>query len=50
MARKPHGKHVVKSLSKPTRVFAQKPKKPEPDDTPGKMRGKRKSKLAGMKI
>jgi hypothetical protein len=31
-------KKAVKRLSAPTAVFAQKAKKPEPDDMPGKMR------------
>lgn len=29
----------VKRLAKPTKVFKEKAKKPEPDDTPGRMRG-----------
>lgn len=32
---------AAKRLSAPTRVFARKPKKIEPDDMPGKMRGGR---------
>ena len=47
-------KVAVKRLAKPTAVFAKKPKKPEPDDMPGKMRGgmsaHRKKKLAGKMI
>lgn len=30
---------ATKRLAKPTHVFARKPKKTEPDDMPGKMRG-----------
>ena len=30
---------MAKKLSAPTRVFARKPKKTEPDDMPDKMRG-----------
>jgi hypothetical protein len=32
------GKHVVKSVAKPTAVFHRKAKKPEDDDTPGRFR------------
>jgi hypothetical protein len=41
----------TKSLSKPTAVFAKKPKKPEPDDMPGKIHGgKVKKRLMGKKL
>jgi len=36
---KKHGKSMTKSLAKPTRVFKKSPKKPEDDDTPGRMKG-----------
>ena len=45
---------ATKRLAKPTPVFRKGPKKPESDDTPGKMRGgmsaHRKKKLAGKTI
>lgn len=33
------GKMAIKKLSAPTTVFAKKPKKNEPDDMPGKLKG-----------
>lgn len=38
-ATKPKAKKVTKKLSAKTKVFAKNPKKTEPDDMPGKMRG-----------
>lgn len=39
MRRKMETAKKTKRLAKPTKVFNQKAKKPEPDDTPGRMRG-----------
>ena len=63
MARKmpPMGKVKAVPLAKPTPMFKEKAKKPEPDDMPGKMRpaahfpkqmasAKRAKRLSGVKI
>lgn len=52
MAMRRMHKPQVKKLSKPTSVFKKSAKKPEPDDTPGKMRGgkRRSKKLEGMML